>query len=134
MRIEVTARFGQALALLGFGRYGAACGARSMPSPGPDAVTRSARGAGRGRHRVAVGRYRHDAPYPKGADNMTQDFPKTSRAELVRMLQRVGYPANLIEEIAAQVGDPVDPELDREILERYGVTRGHLSELMGASP
>jgi hypothetical protein len=65
---------------------------------------------------------------------MTQDPPKCSRAELARVLQRVGYPANVIEEIAAQVGDPVDPHRDRPILERYGVTPGHLSELMGASP
>jgi hypothetical protein len=65
---------------------------------------------------------------------MTQDLHKSSRAEFARMLQRVGYPANVIEEIAAQVGDPVDPDRDRRILERYGVTLGHLSELMGASP
>jgi hypothetical protein len=34
------------------------------------------------------------------------------------MLQRVGHPANVIEEIAAQVGDPVDLHRDRQILER----------------
>jgi len=40
----------------------------------------------------------------------------------------------VIEEIATQVGDPVDLSRDRQILERYGVTPGHLKELMGASP
>jgi len=103
-----------------------------------NAVTPVATHCSRGRSRpapgVGGGALPHDAPYAKGADNMTQDIPQISRAELARMLQRVGYPANLIDEIAAQVGDPVDHERDREILERYGVTRGHLSELMGASP
>jgi hypothetical protein len=65
---------------------------------------------------------------------MTQDPHKCSRAELAQMLQRFGYPANVIEEIVAQVGDPVDPRRDRPILEHYGVTPGHLSDLMGASP
>ena len=59
---------------------------------------------------------------------------RITRPEFVRVLQRAGYPHELIEEIAAQLEDPIDPDRDSPILERYGITRGHLMDLMGASP
>ena len=57
-----------------------------------------------------------------------------SRAELVRLLRRTGYTADLIDEIAAQLPDPVEVDREWRLLERYGITRGLLMERMGASP
>jgi hypothetical protein len=57
-----------------------------------------------------------------------------SRARLVRLLRRVGYQPEVIEEISAQVGDPVDFGRDSQILARDGVTAERLTDLMGASP
>jgi hypothetical protein len=49
-------------------------------------------------------------------------------------MRRVGYPLEVIEEIGAQLADPIDLDRDSRILERYGLTRGRLKEVMGASP
>ena len=57
-----------------------------------------------------------------------------SHAELVRLLRRTGYTADLIDEIASQLPDPVDVDREWRLLERYGITRGVLMERMGASP
>jgi hypothetical protein len=59
---------------------------------------------------------------------------RISQAEFVQLLRRVGYPRELIEEIAAQLADPIDVERDSHILERYGLTREHLMDRLGASP
>ena len=50
------------------------------------------------------------------------------------MLRRVGYSPDVIDEIKAQLSDPIDAERDEPILARYGLTRGRLMEIMGASP
>jgi hypothetical protein len=57
-----------------------------------------------------------------------------SHAEFARVLKRVGYPPEEIEEIAAQLADPIDVDRDAHILDRYDLTRGRLMEVMGASP
>jgi hypothetical protein len=57
-----------------------------------------------------------------------------SQAELFRLLRRLGYPAKAIEEIAAQLADPIHFERDSHILERYGVTLNKLMDRLGASP
>ena len=57
-----------------------------------------------------------------------------SHAEFARRLQRFGYPPDVIEEITAQLEDPIDVDRDSQILDRYNLTRGRLMELMGASP
>lgn len=59
---------------------------------------------------------------------------RISQAECVQLLRRVGYPRELIEEIAAQLADPIDVERDSHILEQYGLTRQHLMDRLGASP
>jgi len=59
---------------------------------------------------------------------------RISQAEFVQLLRRVGYPRELIEEIAAQLADPIDVERDSHILEQYGLTRQHLMDRLGASP
>ena len=57
-----------------------------------------------------------------------------SQAEFARVLKRAGYPPDVIEEIAAQLEDPIDVDRDSQILERYNLTRGRLMQVMGASP
>ena len=57
-----------------------------------------------------------------------------SHAEFARVLKRAGYPPEVIEEIAAQLADPIDVDRDAHILDRYNLTRGRLMEVMGASP
>ena len=57
-----------------------------------------------------------------------------SQAEFARVLKRAGYPPEAIEEMAAQLPDPIDVERDAHILDRYNLTRGRLMEVMGASP
>ena len=59
---------------------------------------------------------------------------KITRDEFVRVLRRAGYSPEVIDEIAAQVGDPVDVDRDAAVLARYDITRGRLMDLMGASP
>jgi hypothetical protein len=59
---------------------------------------------------------------------------RISHAEFSRVLRRVGYRVDAIEEITAQLPDPIDVDRDSPVLERYGVTRGRLVELMGGSP
>lgn len=59
---------------------------------------------------------------------------RISHTEFSRVPRRVGYPVDLIEEITAQLVDPIDVDRDSHILEPYGVTRGRLVELMGGSP
>jgi hypothetical protein len=57
-----------------------------------------------------------------------------SHAEFGRVLKRAGYLPEVIEEIAAQLADPIDVDRDAHILDRYNLTRGRLMEVMGASP
>jgi hypothetical protein len=59
---------------------------------------------------------------------------KISRDECARILRRAGYSPEVVKELIAQLPDPVDVDRDAAILARYGVTRGRLMELMGASP
>ena len=57
-----------------------------------------------------------------------------SHAEFARVLKRAGYPPDIIEEVAAQLEDPIDVDRDAHILDRYNLTRGRLMQVMGASP
>jgi len=59
---------------------------------------------------------------------------RITHAELARRLPRFGYPPEVIDEITDQLDDPIDVERDSQTLDRYGLTRGRLMELMGASP
>jgi hypothetical protein len=59
---------------------------------------------------------------------------RISHAELDHVLRRAGIPPDVIQEIKANVPDPVDVERDAHVLERYNLTRGRLMEIMGASP
>jgi hypothetical protein len=59
---------------------------------------------------------------------------RISHAEASRLLRRAGISPEIIEEIKAQLPDPIDVERDAHILDRYNLTRGRLMEIMGASP
>lgn len=65
---------------------------------------------------------------------MTLFAQTMSRAEFCRVLERCGYPNDEVEQIAAQLPDPIDVHRDAPILEHYGVTLDHLTDLMGGSP
>lgn len=57
-----------------------------------------------------------------------------SLSELVRVLTRASYPEEVINEITAELDDPVDFDRDQHILERHGLTVERLMGRMGASP
>jgi hypothetical protein len=59
---------------------------------------------------------------------------KIPHDEFARVLRRVGYPVAVIDEITAQLADPIDVDRDARILTSYGVTYDHLMDLMGVSP
>lgn len=65
---------------------------------------------------------------------MTPFVRTLSQASARGVLQRAGYPAHVIEEIMAQLPDPIDVDRDAPILERYGLTLDQLADRMGASP
>jgi hypothetical protein len=62
------------------------------------------------------------------------DTIRISHAEFARMMRRIGYPPDVVDEIKAKVPDPIDVERDAPILARYNLTRGRLMEILGASP
>ena len=64
---------------------------------------------------------------------MTPRF-QISHADVVRVLQRAGFSAEVIREITAQLPDPIDTDRDAEVLLRYGVTRERLMDRRGGSP
>ena len=59
---------------------------------------------------------------------------RITHAELFQLLRRAGYGTEVIDEIAAQLPDPIDVDRDSRILEIYGVTCEGLMDRMGASP
>jgi hypothetical protein len=64
---------------------------------------------------------------------MTQGI-RISHAEFARVLRRAGYQPEVIDEIVAQLEDPIDVDRDSRVLARYNLTRGRLMEVMGTSP
>jgi hypothetical protein len=57
---------------------------------------------------------------------------RISHDEFALVLRRAGYPRKVIEEITAQLPDPIDVERDKPILDRYDITRERLMDRMGA--
>jgi hypothetical protein len=55
-----------------------------------------------------------------------------SKAKVIEIVRRAGYPPAMVDEIASQLPDPVD--LDDPILLHYGLTRDHLIDRLGGSP
>jgi hypothetical protein len=57
-----------------------------------------------------------------------------SKAEGARVLRRLGFTTPQIDELFAQLDDPIDVDRDGALLQRHGITRGHLVDDMGGSP
>jgi hypothetical protein len=57
-----------------------------------------------------------------------------SKAEAARVLNRVGYSKEKIVDIMSELKDPIDIDRDAAVLEKYGITRDALEDLMGGSP
>jgi hypothetical protein len=57
-----------------------------------------------------------------------------SKAEAARALRRLGFTVPQIDEIFSHLDDPIDVDRDGEMLQRHGITRGHLVDDMGGSP
>ena len=56
------------------------------------------------------------------------------KAELTRVLERADLPHDLIKEVTGELPDPVDLDRDSSVLDRYGLTRARLVDIMGGSP
>ena len=54
--------------------------------------------------------------------------------EVKRVLERAGLHHDLISEVLAELPDPVDVDRDAAVLDRHGITRSHLTNMMGGSP
>jgi hypothetical protein len=73
---------------------------------------------------------------PSGLDSveMTEISRSISKADAVRVLQRVGIPAARIDEILRELPDPIDLDHAEPVFARYGVTHEGLMNRLGASP
>jgi hypothetical protein len=58
------------------------------------------------------------------------------KAEVIATLRRAEMPEATIEALEAELEDPVDLDLDRDlgVLVRYGITRSRLEDELGGSP
>jgi hypothetical protein len=57
-----------------------------------------------------------------------------TQAEAKRVLLRVGYTDEFINEVLRKLPDPIDLDREQVVLESYGVTRENLLDRLGGSP
>jgi hypothetical protein len=57
-----------------------------------------------------------------------------SHAEVERILRKVGYSQELIDDVLSQLPDPIDTERDGETLFKHGISAGSLIDRIGGSP
>lgn len=69
-----------------------------------------------------------------GSVGLVEDRRLISHADAQKVLRRVGYPPERIEEVLAHLPDPIDIERDANALDEYGVSRASLIDRMGGSP
>jgi hypothetical protein len=63
------------------------------------------------------------------------DYSETlSKAEATKVLRRVGFSDEKIGQVLGELDDPIDIDRDVAVLEKYGITRDVLVDLMGGSP
>ena len=59
---------------------------------------------------------------------------QSATAELAQVLERAGLPPDVIDEVLGQLPDPVDFRRDAAVLDRYGLSRTRVTDLLGGSP
>jgi CBS-domain-containing membrane protein len=57
-----------------------------------------------------------------------------SKAEATSVLRRVGFSQEKIAEFLSELEDPIDIDRDATVLEKHGISRDMLVDLMGGSP
>jgi hypothetical protein len=82
---------------------------------------------------MVFGRVRADANRTY-ADAMVDHAATLSKAEANKVLLRVGFSQEKITNIFSELEDPIDFDRDVAVLEKYGITRDVLEDLMGGSP
>ncbi|MBV9582547.1 MAG: hypothetical protein JO057_28520 [Chloroflexi bacterium] len=57
-----------------------------------------------------------------------------SKAEVLRVLRRLGLPEATIDDIGSKLSDPVDVDEMATVLQSYGLTRDQVVSRLGGSP
>jgi hypothetical protein len=68
------------------------------------------------------------------ADAMVDHAATLSKAEATKVLRRVGFSEERIAGVLAELDDPIDLDRDAAVLEKNGINRDVLVDLMGGSP
>jgi hypothetical protein len=56
------------------------------------------------------------------------------KSEVERMLLRAGLSHDLVQDLLKDLPDPVDLDRDAAVMDRHGITRTQLTDMMGGSP
>ena len=59
---------------------------------------------------------------------------KLSKPELERMLRRASLPHYLIQDLLKDLPNLIDCDRDAAVLDRHGISRTRLNDIMGGSP
>ena len=62
------------------------------------------------------------------------DWSNRSKEDVLEVLRHMGVSDETLEEIDAQLADPVDPTQAANVLLRYGITLDSVLSRMGGSP
>jgi hypothetical protein len=63
-----------------------------------------------------------------------QDHPLFSHPQVEEILTRAGYSQDQIAALLEDLPDPFDPERDKDILGRHGISLGGVMDRLGSSP
>jgi hypothetical protein len=63
-----------------------------------------------------------------------QDHPLFSHPQVEEILTRAGYSQHQIAALLEDLPDPFDPERDKDILGRHGISLGGVMDRLGSSP
>jgi hypothetical protein len=59
---------------------------------------------------------------------------RLSKAKVITVIRRAGYPPEVVDRIASQLPDPVDLDREASLLARYGISHDQLIDRFGGSP
>jgi CBS-domain-containing membrane protein len=65
---------------------------------------------------------------------MVDHVTTLSKVEATKVFRRVGFSDEKIAGILSELDDPIDIDRDAAVLEKYGINRDVLVDLMGGSP